>query len=61
MKDGKWTLAKPEGGDFWLILQYKDDAKSKAKNGRLHYDETICSKCKAQEWICKWEAGEGKK
>jgi hypothetical protein len=56
LKDGKWTIAKPDGGDFWLILQLKDNAKAKAKNGRLHYDASICSKCKAQEWICKCEA-----
>jgi hypothetical protein len=53
LKDGKWVVAKPEGKDFWLIVQLKDDAKAKAKNGRLHYDETVCSACKKQEWLCE--------
>jgi hypothetical protein len=61
LKGGKWTVAKPDGSDFWLILQLKDNAAAKAKNGRLHYDESICSKCKAQEWLCKCDAGEEKK
>lgn len=53
LKDGKWTVAKPAGKDFWLILTLKDDAKGKGRTGRLHYDEAICGECKSPEWICK--------
>lgn len=53
LADGKWTVAKPDGKDFWLILTLKDDAKSKGRTGRLHYDEAICGDCKSPEWICK--------
>ncbi len=52
-KDGKWSLPKPAGKDFWLVLQLRDKPGAKAKNARLHYDETICPECSAQEWICK--------
>lgn len=52
-KDGKWTLAKPAGKDFWVILQLKDKPGAKAKTGRLHYDETNCPDCNSPEWICR--------
>ena len=53
LKDGQWVVAKPEGNDFWLIIQFKENAQAKAKNGRLHFDASICSACKEQEWLCK--------
>lgn len=37
----------------WLILQYKETPDAKAITARFEYDTGICSKCKAQEWICK--------
>jgi hypothetical protein len=39
----------------WLIVQFKENGKAKAVTARLHYDTSICSKCKAEEWICKCE------
>ncbi len=61
-KDGKWSVAKPAGKDFWLILQLRDKPGAKAKTGRLHYDEAICPDCQAQEWLCKCtEMKKGKK
>ncbi|MBS0657221.1 MAG: hypothetical protein JSR82_03115 [Verrucomicrobia bacterium] len=51
--DGKWTVAKPDGKEFWLILTLKDDASAKGRTGRLHYDEAVCGDCKSPEWICK--------
>ncbi|MBS0658578.1 MAG: hypothetical protein JSR82_10090 [Verrucomicrobia bacterium] len=51
--DGKWTVAKPDGKEFWLILTLKDDAAAKGRTGRLHYDEAVCGDCKNPEWICK--------
>ncbi|MHA3773075.1 hypothetical protein ACXR0O_16205 [Verrucomicrobiota bacterium sgz303538] len=61
LKDGKWALAKPEGDDFWLIMQLKDNDKAKARNGRLHYDATKCSACNNPEWLCKCAEKEEKK
>lgn len=52
-KDGKWTLPKPAGKDFWLVFQLRDKAGAKAKTGRFHYDETNCPECSSPEWICK--------
>jgi hypothetical protein len=60
-KPEKLTVEK-EGDHFvvptvkpgeWLIVQFKENAKAKAVTARLHYDTAICSKCKAEEWICK--------
>lgn len=50
--DGKFVLPVVKAGE-WLILQYKDTAKSKAVTARLQYDTGECEKCKAQEWVCK--------
>ena len=61
LKDGKWTVAKPAGKDFWLIMTLKDDPKGKSRVGRLHYDETICPDCGAQEWVCRCSENKGKK
>ncbi len=61
LKDGKWTVAKPEGDDFWLIMQFKETAEAKAKNARLHYDAGICSGCKKGEWLCSCKDEEEEK
>ncbi len=53
LKDGKWTVAKPDGEDFWLIIQLKETAEAKAKNGRLRYNASTCSACNSQEWLCR--------
>ena len=45
----------------WLIVQFKENAKAKAITARLEYDTSICSKCKAEEWICKCEQEKAKK
>jgi len=60
LKDGKWSFAKPDGESFWLILQLKETPDAPSKNGRLHYDATICSACDNAEWLCKC-GGEEKK
>jgi hypothetical protein len=39
----------------WLIVQYKETPNAKAITARFEYDTSICSKCKAEEWICKCE------
>lgn len=37
----------------WLILQFKESPKAKSVTARMQYDTTICSACKAPEWICQ--------
>ncbi len=51
-KDGKFLFPLVKDGE-WLILQFKLDTKAKPITARLQYDTAICSKCNAQEWICK--------
>jgi hypothetical protein len=50
--DGKFVVPAVKAGE-WLIVQYKDNAKAKAITARMQYDTANCSKCNAQEWICK--------
>jgi hypothetical protein len=45
----------------WLILQYKDTAKSKAITARLHYDTGNCDGCNKPEWLCECKEEEPKK
>jgi hypothetical protein len=52
---GKFVLPAVKPGE-WLILQFKDTPKAKAVTARMQYDLTICSACKAPEWICKCDA-----
>ena len=52
---GKFVIPAVKPGE-WLILQYKDTAKSKAVTARVQYDTGECEKCKAQEWLCKCPA-----
>ena len=58
--DGKFVVPAVKPGE-WLVVQFKADAKAKAITARMQYDTTICSKCKAQEWICKCAAEADKK
>ncbi len=61
LKDGKWVVAKPEGDDFWLIMQVKTGEKEKALNARLHYDGANCGGCNHPEWLCTCNHAEGDK
>jgi len=58
--DGHFIVPAVKPGE-WLILQYKGDAKAKAITARMQYDTTICSACKAPEWICKCDQNAAKK
>jgi hypothetical protein len=60
LNDGKWSIAKPEDVNLRLILQLKDDAEAKVKNGRLHYDETTCSKCRLRNGSVNMRLKRGK-
>lgn len=54
-KDAKgFVVPLVKAGD-WLILQFKENPKSKAITARLEYNTEICEGCKAVEWLCKCE------
>ncbi len=44
----------------WLIVQFKETAKSKAVTARFEYDTENCDKCNNPEWICKCSSGKDK-
>ena len=48
-------LADPDKGSIHIygIDARREPRKAKAITARLEYDTTICSKCQAEEWICK--------
>jgi hypothetical protein len=60
-KPEKLTVEKSDSGFVvplvkegqWLILQFKEKPASKAVTARFEYDTGTCSKCKAEEWVCK--------
>lgn len=56
---GGFTLPLVKEGE-WLILQYKETAKSKAITARLHYDTGNCDGCKKPEWLCECKPEEPK-
>ena len=60
-KDGNIFVVPVVKKNEWLILQFKENAKAKAITARLEYDTTICSKCKAEEWICECSKNAEKK
>jgi hypothetical protein len=65
-KATKLEVTKAEGGftvpvvkdGSWLILQYKETAKSKAVTARLHYDTGNCDACSKPEWLCECSAAD---
>jgi hypothetical protein len=67
-KPEKLTVEKTDNGFVvplvkegqWLIVQYKETPDAKAVTARFEYDTGTCSKCKAQEWICKCDSNEKK-
>lgn len=67
-KPEKLTVEKNDSGFVvplvkegqWLIVQYKETPDAKAVTARFEYDTGTCSKCKAQEWICKCDSNEKK-
>jgi hypothetical protein len=59
-KDGKFVVPMVKEGE-WIIFQFREVAKAKPVTARLHYDTTICSACKAPEWICECNKNADKK
>jgi hypothetical protein len=58
-KDGAFVVPVVKAGE-WVIFQFRENAKAKPVTARFQYDLTICSSCKAAEWICQCAAKEGK-
>ena len=50
--DGHFTVPQLQGKDYWVIFQFKPAPGAKAITARLHYDASICGKCKKEEWLC---------
>lgn len=67
-KPEKFAIEKTDAGFVvplvkegqWLIVQYKETPDSKAVTARFEYDTGTCSKCKAEEWICKCDQNQKK-
>jgi len=53
LKDGKWIVAKPEGEDFWFILQLQTAGGRKNSVARLHFQSSKCGSCDKAEWLCQ--------
>ena len=58
-KDGSFVLPVVKAGE-WVVFQFRENAKAKPVTARLQYDLTICGACKAEEWLCKCAAKDGK-
>jgi hypothetical protein len=47
-----FTVAKPAGEKFFLILSYKAAPEAKSAVFRLPYDGRNCGDCQKAEWLC---------
>lgn len=53
LKDGKWIVSKPDGEDFWFILQLQTPDGRKNTVARLHFQSDKCGGCAKPEWLCQ--------
>mgnify|MGYP001599474669 CR=1 FL=1 len=64
-KDGALVSKSPmpEGDDFTVVVQIKDNASARPKNYRVLYHDEICAECKRAEYacICDDQGGEKEK
>jgi len=60
-REGHFVFPALKGDAYLLVLQFKENPKSKAINARFEFDATICSACKNPEWLCKCSAEPAKK
>lgn len=42
----------------WLIVQYKENSKSKTITARMEYDTKTCGDCSKPEWLCECKKAE---
>jgi hypothetical protein len=44
--------ALPEGDDYTVVVQIKDNASARPKNYRLLFHDEVCGECKRAEYAC---------
>lgn len=47
------TVPAPEGGDYWVIMQVREEGAAKSLPFRVHYHTVACADCGKQEWLCE--------
>ncbi len=55
IKKGEGLVAdkpRPQGDGYNIVVQVKQDQKSKAENFRVKYDAHVCGGCNHQEYAC---------
>jgi len=52
--------ALPEGDDYTVVVQVRDNASAKPKNYRVTFHDEVCGECKRAEYACVCDdAGKG--
>lgn len=53
-KDGALVskTALPEGDDYTVVVQVKDNASARPKNYRVLFHDEVCGECKRAEYAC---------
>ncbi len=52
--------ALPEGDDYTVVVQVRDNASAKPKNYRVLFHDEVCGECKRAEYACVCDdAGKG--
>jgi hypothetical protein len=50
------TAPLPEGGDYTVVVQVRDNANAKPKNHRVLFHDEVCDACKRAEYACVCDA-----
>jgi hypothetical protein len=51
--------ALPEGDDYTVVVQIRDNAGAKLKNYRVTFHDEVCGECKRAEYACICESAGG--
>jgi len=46
------NVALPEGDDYTVVVQVKDNASARPKNYRVLFHDEVCGECKRAEYAC---------
>lgn len=49
------TAPLPEGDDYTVVVQIRDNANARPKNHRVLFHDEICAECKRAEYACVCE------
>ncbi len=53
-------IALPEGDDYTVVVQVRDNASARPKNYRVSFHDEVCGECKRAEYACVCDdAGKG--